>query len=821
MSNLWYKKGISCVLALVLAGLLMTTPLTGIIELSFMPSSESKVEFELGQPPQGQRISEMNSDTLDWEEMTPPFSPGPTADPAMTYDVESDLVVMFGGSFWETIGPSDYIGYNETWSYDYNTNTWTNMSPPVSPPVRTTTEIVYDVESDIIILFGGHTTNVFGANHHYNDTWAYDINTNTWTEMNPSVAPQARRWHSITYDSESDRVILFGGINGTFNRLNDTWTYDYNANTWSMMNPDEGPSSRAGSVLVYDEASEVSILFGGHIGGDAYFGYRSDTWVYNSSEDAWTEMSPSYHPSRSLGMTAVFDSYANRIIMFGGQGYSPSYNVTWSYDLSFNTWFEMNTPNAPPERFYHGLAFDSESNRTILFGGENWTSSFNDTWAYRYQINPSPAPDNLEISVSDRDLVLTWEAPIAHPETPILGYNVHRRTESQDYNLLAELVNALTYTDTTITAGIRYYYLVRAVTSVGEGDESDVVSGFVESVEPFDDDTWTFIAYGDTRDNADAAVSAMHDIIITQYLEFDPEMILHTGDLVREGGEPWQWPLFNESISPIYDWDPDMKFYSAVGNHERYIFEGSPPDPDYSNYLNYVNFSDVVEESVGETELYYSFDWQGIHFVILDTVHEWNFDENNYTCPEDQMDWLLYDFANNALEFIIVTFHYPMYSVMPDNPDWWAQATNLRETFNQLFIDNGVDIVFNGHAHHYYRTQRDGILYVVTGGGGEPIAGVQTEGTDYQMGDVVFSGNHYCVCSINDETNQLDVFVYQMDQTIIDEIHLDLPEVITPPPFPTEMAVMILGGAAIVFAVIVHFFRRRGRIDYKSITIID
>jgi hypothetical protein len=250
-----------------------------------------------------------------------------------------------------------------------------------------------------------------------------------------------------------------------------------------------------------------------------------------------------------------------------------------------------------------------------------------------------------------------------------------------------------------------------------------------------------------------------------------------------------------------------MRFYSAVGNHERYVFPGSPPDPDYSNYLDYVDFSDVVDESVGETEFHYSFDWQGIHFIFLNSDQEWDFEEDSYTCPTDQMEWLLYDFANNDFEFIIVVFHHPMYSVSPD-PDWRAQAVSLRATFNQLFIDNGVDIVFNGHAHIYYRTMRDGILYVTTGGGGEPIGGAQIEGTEYQEGDVAFNVNHYCVCSINDDTNQLDMFVYDIGQTLIDEFHLDLPEPATAPEFPV-VPIVLASGAAVAIVVTVLIARKR------------
>ena len=35
-----------------------------------------------------------------------------------------------------------------------------------------------------------------------------------------------------------------------------------------------------------------------------------------------------------------------------------------------------------------------------------------------------------------------------------------------------------------------------------------------------------------------------------------------------------------------------------------------------------------------------------------------------------------------------------------------------------LFEQYGVDVVFNGHDHHYERSYKDGVYYIVTGGGG-------------------------------------------------------------------------------------------------------
>ncbi|MHA2303524.1 MAG: Kelch repeat-containing protein, partial [Candidatus Thorarchaeota archaeon] len=566
-----------------------------------------------------------NNVAWDWQEMTPVDSPDAAMHAAMTYDSESDLVVMFSCATDEAI-------INETWTYDYNSNTWTNMSPAVAPSRRVGTGLVYDEESDLIVLFGGQ----YGTTQ-YGDTWIYDVNTNTWTNMSPAVAPENRAWPGMVYDSKSDLIILFGGFNYSsaldYYEYDDTWTYDVNSNTWTEMSPSVHPSARDDVAMAYDEESELVVLFGGYDPESyATFYSHNDTWVYNTTADTWTEMSPTRHPAGRNLARAVYDSRVDRLIMIGGYGYTLTFEETWSYDVDTNTWFEMNSPNSPSARCAYGIAYDSESNRTIIFSGavgveSEWERGEADTWAYRYQINPPSQPLNLEVSDVGDALGLTWEAPRVHPETPLTGYNVYRGTSSGVYTLLTELGDVLFYTDTTATAGIRFYYVVAAVTSVGEGDYSNEDSEKVPLV-VLDDGVFTFIAYGDTRSSDATAVSAMHETIVSAYLGHDPEMIIHTGDLVNHGGETYQWPLFEASFAAVRD--ADISFYSAVGNHEWYTDVYGVNDEDYSNYLDYVDFSDVVD-TTGETELYYSFDMEGIHFIILNTVEEW--DDDNYTCP--------------------------------------------------------------------------------------------------------------------------------------------------------------------------------------------
>src|SRR5439155_196202 len=116
-----------------------------------------------------------------------------------------------------------------------------------TPPARSGHAMAYDSQSDRLVLFGGGSSSG-GVFVLVDDTWAYDFNTSTWTAMNPAVAPRLRESSAMAYDSQADRVILFGGYGG----YNDTWAYDFNTNTWTDTNPVVEPPGRWGHALAYD-----------------------------------------------------------------------------------------------------------------------------------------------------------------------------------------------------------------------------------------------------------------------------------------------------------------------------------------------------------------------------------------------------------------------------------------------------------------------------------------------------------------------------------------------------------------------------------------
>jgi N-acetylneuraminic acid mutarotase len=157
-----------------------------------------------------------------WTQLDPAEAPGIGNYHLMAYDPVSDRMILFGGS-----GPGDRP-YGETWGYDFNADTWTNLQPKTSPPARYYSDMTYDPRQRRMVLFGG--TSEWGSAT-FDDTWTYDPSTNEWTEVDTS-GPSVRAWHSIAHDDASGKIVLFGGGRTRENYQGDTWLFDPESNAW-------------------------------------------------------------------------------------------------------------------------------------------------------------------------------------------------------------------------------------------------------------------------------------------------------------------------------------------------------------------------------------------------------------------------------------------------------------------------------------------------------------------------------------------------------------------------------------------------------------
>jgi len=312
----------------------------------------------------------------------------------MVYAPATGKVILVGGSSGGFVDRKMPI---DTWAYDVAANIWTNLDPDGEvPEARFDHAMAYDATLGKMILFGGATPYRTGLD----DTWAYDPAANTWTELEPSgQLPRSREGHSLVSDPASGKLILFGGtVSSTYEQeggqpdeyetLGDTWAYDPETNTWTELQPTgETPVPRTGHAMVYDPATGKMILFGG-FGGDMFGDVPlEDTWAYDPAANTWTRLAPAGAvPQRRGGHNMIYDSSSGRLLLFGGAGdYGSQYpfDDIWAYEPMANSWTEISLSGGKPSaRAYHAMAYDVASKRVVLFGGGTYSDPLGDTWTY-------------------------------------------------------------------------------------------------------------------------------------------------------------------------------------------------------------------------------------------------------------------------------------------------------------------------------------------------------------------------------------------------------------------------------------------------------
>jgi predicted phosphodiesterase len=279
----------------------------------------------------------------------------------------------------------------------------------------------------------------------------------------------------------------------------------------------------------------------------------------------------------------------------------------------------------------------------------------------------------VAVNVGPRMATITWVVESTETRLGTAPDKLAQRTPLLQFQ-------KVTYTG--LEAGTTYYYEVLA------GPEG---RGRFKTP-PVGRGSFQFVAFGDTRTRHE-----VHKKVVEAIIKTAPDFVLHTGDLVANGEDVAQWPVF---FSIEHDLLNKTVFCPVPGNHER------------GSRLYYDAFDQRLP--------YYSFDWGAAHFSMLDT------DINNVAPTEplreafwsEQLRWLEADLAaaqKAGLRFAAV--HHPMITAMKSR-----QGKNpAYEQLMALFEKYKVQVVFAGHDHNYQHHLKNGVHYVVTGGGGAPL----------------------------------------------------------------------------------------------------
>lgn len=242
-------------------------------------------------------------------------------------------------------------------------------------------------------------------------------------------------------------------------------------------------------------------------------------------------------------------------------------------------------------------------------------------------------------------------------------------------------------------------------------------------------DPWTFVVFGDSRDNTrdtltgvSPYLSPLADAIAAE----KPDLVMYNGDLVSgwiiSNSSPVatdyqaQFRNWMNAVAPIYN-------YTTKSGTPLYVIRGNHEDgpnqtvmPLLEAYLGSVATDMPRNGPPGEEKLTYSFTWKGAKFIAIDEYlpHDGRKETVNQT-------WVDQELTNETRPFIFVFGHTPAFLVEDDKEDKGydiAVHPASRDAFWDSLVRHQATAYFSGHAHLYVRGEKQGLQQVVSGNGG-------------------------------------------------------------------------------------------------------
>ncbi|HZI62642.1 MAG TPA: Ig-like domain repeat protein, partial [Pyrinomonadaceae bacterium] len=209
---------------------------------------------------------------------------------------------------------------------------WSELSPTGTGPSTATCAPSSVADNDGRLIVFART----GCGTGGNEVWVLNGadglgGTPSWTLV-ASGGPPGRHAQTAAYDPVGNKLIVFAGCaGGCLPTLNDVWVLS-NANgqggpaVWTQLTPSGAPpATRNHAAGAYDPASNRLIIFGGQNGSGVVAGQTfADVWVLSNANGsggtpAWTQLATSgVFPLGQYQARAFYDSNTNRFSVAGG-----------------------------------------------------------------------------------------------------------------------------------------------------------------------------------------------------------------------------------------------------------------------------------------------------------------------------------------------------------------------------------------------------------------------------------------------------------------------------------------------------------------------
>jgi len=166
----------------------------------------------------------------------------------------------------------------------------------------------------------------------------------------------------------------------------------------------------------------------------------------------------------------------------------------------------------------------------------------------------------------------------------------------------------------------------------------------------------------------------------------------------------------------------DYLWYPVVGNHEAETSEDMEWLRSYNSDGN--SLPGVVNIGpTGGKETTFSFDYQNVHFVIINEYYDTGSDTStDGDIPDQLYNWLLNDLTTSTKPVTLVFGHEPAYP-QPDEEserlrhetDSLNKYSSNRDLFWSALKNNNVSAYFCGHTHNYSKMKFDTVWQIDAG----------------------------------------------------------------------------------------------------------
>jgi len=240
-------------------------------------------------------------------------------------------------------------------------------------------------------------------------------------------------------------------------------------------------------------------------------------------------------------------------------------------------------------------------------------------------------------------------------------------------------------------------YAYRVVLEAAEEEIASEIGFFRTAPDPGTPVSFAVIADTQWQSEATNPLELVGNAIAADPTPFD--FILHAGDVI-ESPSSYYWDHWFASFADMLRRAP---FIPVLGNHEK-------------NHRSYYEAFSLPPGAGKNDEQWWALHWGDVVVVGLDT------NVSRVADYHAQQDWARAHLSGPEPHKFVI-FHHPVFS----SDAFHGSGYSYDLIYHPIFVEHGVDIVFNGHAHNYERLERDGVTYLVVGGGGATPRGLADE----------------------------------------------------------------------------------------------